>query len=440
MKTFVLVWSIFTCLCVVVSAQEDAAACAALLRTVLISTRLECDGLGGDQVCYGSSGLSAELVAGDSDHDLAIPGQRVEAAAVVSLQSAPVNIGEGEWGVASIRIRAEVGIQDAALVAFGDFTLENLNPGMAIVEARVTNSTGALARALPDASADLIAPLAFGETIRLVGRLEDSSWLRLQLPDARAAWVSSALVTPLAGESFSDLEVINPDEAARDVYRPLQAFTLRAGRDDAPCAGTPESGLLLQTAEGSPLRLLVNGFIIAAEGTLFLQAENESTLDIYALNGRAVATLPDGGRVTVTAGNGFSLAGDESAPESQPYDYTRVEALPLELLPRSVLIAADWERILIPAAPDPLAGLDSTSACTVAVVSDVNVRTGPGRAYPTRGSMLANQSARPDGRAAGTDGRLWWRLTPGAWLSSDVVFAVGACHEVPLLDVLPRLP
>lgn len=440
MKTFVLVWSILICLCVVVSAQEDAAACAALLRTVLISTRLECDSPGGDQVCYGSSGLSADLLAGEPERDFAIPGQRVEAAAVVALQSAPVNIGEGEWGVASIRMRAEVGIQDAALVAFGEFTLENLNPGIVIVEARITNSAGALARALPDASADLIAPLAFGETIRLVGRLDNSSWLRLQLPDERAAWVSSALVTPLAGESFSELAVINPDEAARDVYRPLQAFTLRTGRDDAPCAGTPESGLLLQTADAGSLRLLVNGFTITAEGALFLQAEDESALDIYVLNGRAVVTLPDGAQVTVTAGNGLSLSDDEDSPESQPYDYTRVEALPLELLPWSVLIAADWERVLIPATPDPLAGLDSTSACTVAVVSDVNVRTGPGRAYPARGSMLANQSARPDGRAAGTDGRLWWRLTPGAWLSSDVVFAVGACHEVPLLDVLPRQP
>lgn len=435
----------FACLSVIVSvpavrAQEDEEACAALLRTVLISTRLECDGLTSDQVCYGSSGLSADLLAGDPVRDFAIPGQRVEAAAVVALQSAPVNISEGEWGVASIRIRAETGVQATALVAFGDFTLENLNPGMAIVEGRVTNSTGALARALPDASADVRAPLAFGETIRLVGRLEDSSWLRLQLSDARAAWVSSALVTSLAGESFASLAVINPDETTPDVYRPLQAFMLRTGRDDAPCAGTPESGLLLQTAAAGSLRLLVNGFVITAEGTLFLQAEDDSALDVFALNGRAVVTLPDGVRVTVSAGNVLSLVEDEDRPEAQPYDYTRMEALPLELLPRSVLIAVDWERVLIPAVSDPLAGLNSTSACTVAVVSDVNVRTGPGRAYPARGSMLANQSARPDGRAAGPDGRLWWRLTPGAWLSSDVVFAAGACHEVPLLDVLPRQP
>lgn len=425
----------------VARAQEDAAACAALLRTVLIGTRLECDNLASDQVCYGSSGLSAGLVADTPERDFTIPGQRVDAAAVVSLQSPPVNISEGEWGVASIRIRTEVGAQDAALVAFGNFTLENLSPGLMIVEARVANSTGALARILPDSSADLIVPLAFGETVRLVGRLEDSSWLRLQLPDARAAWVSSALVTPPAGESFAGLVVIdNPADASSQVYRPMQAFTLRTGRDDAPCAGMPESGLLLQTAESGSLRLLVNGFVLDAQGTLFIQAEEASALDIYVLAGRAVVTTPDDERVTIEAGNYAALAHDDEIAAPDSYDYTRLEVLPPELLPRAVLIVVNWERVLIPAASDPLAGLDSTSVCTVAVVSDVNVRTGPGRAYPARGSMLANQSARPDGRAAGADGRLWWRLTPGAWLSSDVVFAVGACHEVPILDVLPRLP
>ncbi|GAB4518857.1 MAG: hypothetical protein OHK0046_27000 [Anaerolineae bacterium] len=399
--------------------------CRALLQASIIGASLECGALEDGQVCYGNAPVSTEPTALD------FPGATLDAAEVETLRTDEMGIDTGEWGIALVQQ------PDVFMVMFGAATLENLGAGTVSIPFRVTNRTGSFARSAPNTDSEVLAPLSAGETISANGRLADSTWLRIALPQAQVGWVSAEVISG----DVDALPVVDPEETPERLYAPMTAFNLRSGIGDSPCPSAPESGLLLQTPEDSETRLIINAYTLDLSGTAFIQARSDSDLVVYVLEGEAALQTLDADAsastaVRATSGSGL-IAGDQVS--AAPYDYTRVEMLPIELLPRPILIDVEWERALIPAQPNPLAGLTSEAVCTIAVGEDVNVRSGPGRDYPLRGSLLTNQSARPDGRAAGTDGRVWWRITPGAWVSFDVVFAVGNCNALPLIDALPRL-
>ena len=86
-----------------------------------------------------------------------------------------------------------------------------------------------------------------------------------------------------------------------------------------------------------------------------------------------------------------------------------------------------------------LTTIPADAACTVAWTVDVNLRAGPGTDYPIRQGVPGGYYGNPDGRAVGSDERVWWRLAEGIWITVDNTYTAGDCEQdaVPLVDAPP---
>ncbi|MEQ8672373.1 MAG: hypothetical protein RLP44_15825 [Aggregatilineales bacterium] len=414
------------------SAQMDS--CLALYRASLVNGALECDDLAVDTLCYGNLGLSAELTADAPTVPFSFAGDVVNVVDVATLESLPLDLEAGDYGVAVSRLGVS-GTEVASWVIFGDVDITNNSVGLLTFAVRVTFADGIFARSAPTTDANIIQPLAVGQQILASGRLDDSSWLRVILPGDEVAWVSADLVAPV-DETMAFASLAVTEDTPQTLALPLRDLTIVSSMDESPCAGVPESGLLVQSPQDEPLVLRINGRTLSLDGTAFVQAQDEDSLTVSVMDGTANIILNENADITLVGGERY-----ESGAELPiiSYDYDRVEALPYELLEYDVLIASDWLTALIPESDQPLAGSTTESLCTIAVGEAVTVRVGPGTDYQRRGSLLAGQSANPTGRAFGSNGRVWWRIAGGAWVANDVVVIGGDCNVVPQVEVAPRV-
>ncbi|MBZ0291786.1 MAG: SH3 domain-containing protein, partial [Anaerolineae bacterium] len=398
-----------------VLAQLDS--CAAIVQAAVESALLECSGIETGEVCYGNADVTIET---DDFVTFSRPGDRIAFAETASVQTTPMNIDSGAWGLALLKVQANAPEQVLTYVVFGDVTLEDASEADEPVNTafvRVRSNTGANVRAEPTEDAALVTQLLSGDVVMATGQLADGSWLRLRLPGEADAWVYADLM-----RGVSDLEMLPSvtadDEPLTNFYSPMQAFTFQSGVYSAICGAAPESGLLLQTPDA--VEVLANGVPIAFDGTIYLQAAAGSEMIVTVVEGSASVSSAD---VTQTVDAGelvtLPLADEESyaAPqEPEEYAYVDVRELPFALLPNPVEdLEFNLLNVIIPAprSGGPLDGLNADSACTIAAVNEVRLRQGPGREYPISARLLPNESARPDARAESTDGALWWRLTDG---------------------------
>ncbi len=65
----------------------------------------------------------------------------------------------------------------------------------------------------------------------------------------------------------------------------------------------------------------------------------------------------------------------------------------------------------------------------------VNLRSGPGTSFASVGTLRAGETAAVDGQAPGSTGAMWYHLTSGSWVRSDVVTATGSCASLPMMEV-----
>jgi hypothetical protein len=85
----------------------------------------------------------------------------------------------------------------------------------------------------------------------------------------------------------------------------------------------------------------------------------------------------------------------------------------------------------VPAAATTTSTSATAAVCTVSVTTTANQRGGPGTTFALVGTLSAGQTTAVDGQTVGADGLIWYRLTDGAWVRSDVVTAADACAGVP---------
>jgi hypothetical protein len=80
----------------------------------------------------------------------------------------------------------------------------------------------------------------------------------------------------------------------------------------------------------------------------------------------------------------------------------------------------------------PVTGTPSPSAvCTISATSGVNLRSGPGTEFGVVGALGSGTSIQADAQSTGSDGFVWWRLTNGFWVRSDVVTESEVCEALP---------
>ncbi|MBI5929585.1 MAG: SH3 domain-containing protein [Chloroflexi bacterium] len=337
---------------VVAQAQSDTD-CPEIVQTAFVLTTANCDTLERNQACYGHLVLDAEPQTGYPNFTFEQPGDVVNVVEVRTLRLSAMDENTGAWGVAMIKIQADLEQtmpQDVTFLMFGDVALDNatqLIPVTAISEVNI--------RSEPSTVSTILATLETGDVVTASGRLEDSSWLRVLVPGQpdKAGWVFVELVR--ADAEVTTLPVIDlaslGDESAEigPQYGPMQAFYFQTGTDDAGCPEAPNSGLLIQTPEGvAEVTLLTNEVDVQLSGTAYLEAQAGGEMAVNVVEGSAQVTSMGVTR-TAVAGTSVSVPmSDTLAPldvpgPPEPYDEDTVQNLPTNILDRPVTVAPPLE-------------------------------------------------------------------------------------------------
>jgi uncharacterized protein YgiM (DUF1202 family) len=431
--------------CLLSTAIIFAQDCPTLEQAAVGETRVWCAEITTGEACYGNSIIAPEFTSFAPDNvTFAAPGDTVPLTAIAALSTA---IDENRYGAALIHT---VGYepnswqtQAVTLALLGEVRLTNTGQeGIAIptLTTTITAPEGANIRTGTSEDFRVLTSLLVGEIVKIMGRLADDSWLLIQLTDGRTGWVTATAVET----NLSELPIVDTESPQPDLlYTPYSAFSLHTTTGDSRCSQAWESGLLIQSSKETAVRLLVNERQLLVSGTLFLQAALESEFDIFVIDGTAQiddTEVEEGYHAIISTEK--DETGNWLETAIRPYDFVRLAPLPTELLPQYTYIGIDLSTIITPAPStdrSPIAAMLVTDPCVLTTgEGGANLRGGPGAEFPIRGVLDFRETARPIGRATGSDGALWWELAQNVWINAAVVVTGGDCVSVPQSQRIPN--
>lgn len=332
--------------------------CPEVARQASLAVETQCARTGRNEVCYGHTNLEAQPQPYVTHFVFEREGDIAGITDVLSLHLDPVDLDAGVWGIALMRLQANLPdtlptTQNVTLVLFGDTTFTNAAPVMPQIEVAVFSAENVNMRQLPHDGSFVVDTVAPGERLIATGRLADGSWLRVRRPaTGESGWVATRLLD--SSEDLGQLQTVNPTDK---YYGPMQALSFQSGPEDGACRETP-NGLLIQTPEGeAKVTFLINEIAVQLGSTVFVRSQQGVTTGIAVLEG--AATVEAHGRlVKVPAGGEVQVPIDEESKASgipgplRPYALADVEILPLALLERPIEIAPPLD----PSALGDLAG------------------------------------------------------------------------------------
>jgi uncharacterized protein YgiM (DUF1202 family) len=324
--------------------EEQQLSCPELVRRALDATQIVCSELGSNQACYGHILVDVRPREGIEELLFTTEGDLANLLDVQSLRLSSMDLNTNSWGVALMNLEAHMQYaepEDVTLLLYGDVEISDQGESPTVLSVTVAVRGYVNVRVSPSTSAGVLGVLQGGQTVLANGRREDSSWIRVILPDTgRVGWISASLVT-----SDEDLQELHVVDAWAPYYGPMQAFYLESGSDDSLCAQAPESGLLVQTPEGvAEVTLLVNEVSIQLNATAFVQAQAGNQMTVEVLDGWA--QVESFGRTqTVVAGTQVSIPLNEDlAPTGEPGELVpggtvNRDAFPVSLLDHEVAVS-----------------------------------------------------------------------------------------------------
>jgi hypothetical protein len=419
----------------ITSAAAQPVDCPAVLQQWVEAVRQGCVGLTVNQLCYGNPDVSVQAPE-NVRIDFGDAGDVLGLSLARTLETSVFDAEATSWGVAVINTRANLLTTGMTLVAFGDTRLENNStaPDDFLALTAVVRNTGAIVRALPDATAEEVNLRYAGDRVPVIGRLSDESWFKL--PEG---WVTAEVLR--FAEDMALIPVLSAESVLNEIYAPMQNFRLRTGWQEEPCAGAPQSGVLVQTPDSaSDVPLVVNGAELRLTGTLLLQTTSEGRTVASLLEG--VLTYGEDGLLQPAQTMHYGYNGDVIRYD-QPtdYDYGNARFLPLVLLSREFELPFSLGGVLFPFTPGTgfLQTIAADGPCTVAWNADTNLRAGPGLEYPIRFGVTTGLYGIAEARATGSDGEVWWRFVDSLWVAANITVVAGDCGSLPVVEP-PPLP
>jgi hypothetical protein len=122
-----LLFGLFLCLApALVLAQTD---CPTIVQTALDAADIMCQNTGRNQACYGNIDISAQAQADVQNFRFQVVGDTVNVSDLQSLKLSPMNEQTGAWGVALLRLQANLPDtlpgQNVTFLLFGDAEITN---------------------------------------------------------------------------------------------------------------------------------------------------------------------------------------------------------------------------------------------------------------------------------------------------------------------------
>ncbi len=318
----------------VVMAQDDDT-CPVIVQQALDAVDTLCAGIGRNEVCYGNVAITANARDGMTNFTFDTPGDVVSVGAVESLQLQPMDIDAGTWGMALLRVQANIPDtlpgQAVTFLLFGDTEFEPVTASTII---SVTANVAMNVRGGPGTDYPIVSTLAAGAVVQVSGRTDIGDWLLIRRPDGGSGWVYYALVE--IEDDLAPVDVVEADATS------IQAFFFRSGIGDAPCEAAPDSGLLISTPDGiGQIEFVLNEVHFSVGSTIFLQAEPGAEMIVTVAAGEIIVTA-DGVSVTVMAGERVRIPlDDEGRPTGPPSDPEPADPDVLARLPVDSLPGAD---------------------------------------------------------------------------------------------------
>lgn len=269
--------------------------CLAMVTESLTALTTTCGGAEGNTACFGQA---AQAVFADEPAAFAEAGDVISLAGLQSLQTQPLDVAGGEWGMAVMNVHADVPLaaSERGLVytLIGDVEVENAVPfDTALVPAppiTVASIVAANIRSAPNTDARVVGNAPPGTQLLADGVNSARDWLRV-MHENNVAWISRQVVTITDG-NIDSLPVIGPNTRSL-----MQTFYLRTGADEPECADAPPAMLVIQSPEGMTANFTVNGVDIRIASTIVLRVLPGNILQLIALDGAAYSggvSIPEG--------------------------------------------------------------------------------------------------------------------------------------------------
>lgn len=292
-------------LCVILQpaqAQTSNPACPALVELALSQVGNNCADLGRNSACYGFNRISASFNQSVETNYFTLPADRSDLAKIQSLQTTPLDLEQGQWGIAVMNVQANVpGSLPGQAVTFlllGDSEIENAVPASSDTVQTVTVILQAAAdlRSGAQTESAVIGNLAAGTVVDANAISHDGMAIRLKTENGNA-WVNRDAVNPNPTLDKLPQVKLNSDSPMQSFY-----FRTRPGTN-LECAQTP-SVLTIQSPQNIKVNLTANGADIEMGSLITLQIlPDGKTMQLTTLEGQAIISKGTGDEVVVPAGS-----------------------------------------------------------------------------------------------------------------------------------------
>lgn len=283
--------------------------CPQLVRVAEEELVLNCANQPFDTACYGYQEVIARL---DADPDKAPdedfePGSWTRLSEYASVSASAMNVSEALWGLASLKVQANIprglGANIPAdpgvlFMLFGEAEVESAVPDDLLFipvdePLAVTVATATDVKEEASASAETLGSAAAGMILLADGVSPDGEWVRVAY-ELQGGWV---LLEDLAAVDVSDLPEIGPDSLS-----PMQAFYLRTGSRALQCNQAVPAMLLMQSPADVMADLTIDGVDIRLDSATVVARIIGNTLLFQVINGYMVIYPDTPNEVIVPAG------------------------------------------------------------------------------------------------------------------------------------------
>lgn len=338
----------------VVVAQETLE-CATLVQRAVEITQTACDDIQANTACYGHDNVSASPYPQGDNFQFQTTGDIADISQIASLETQVTTIDEGLWGIARLDVETLTPNSSErntiTMLMVGDVKIiNNFEPDelLGVVNA----SSNVNIRRSPSTSDVALGIVAHDETVVIVGRNADSTWLRIRTEDFEG-WLLQDFIT--FNEDDQRLEIIeslaNVNKVRGAYYSSMQSFFMQSNPVNPDCEDFPQSGLIIQTHDKERVNILVNEVSIEFDSTIHLQTTTQAGITALAISTLEGETLVESQNRAQLARSGQTITVelDETGAATQtpstaiPLDLAAVNALPIPLLPRNICVPAPYQ-------------------------------------------------------------------------------------------------
>ena len=283
-------------------AQTSNPACPALVELALSQVGNNCADLGRNSACYGFNKLTASFNQTVDPNFFTRPSDRSDLARLQTIQTTPLDLGLGQWGIAVMNVQANVPNtlpgQAVTFLLLGDSDIENAVPASDDTVQAVTVILQAMTdlRSSAQAASAVIGTLAAGTVVDANAISEDGSAIRLRTENG-GGWVNRDALN--SNPTLDKLPKVKPNSDS-----PMQSFYFRTRPgNNLECAQTP-SVLTIQSPQHIKVNLTANGADIEMGSLITLQVlPDGKTMQLTTLEGEAIVGKGTPDEVHVPAGS-----------------------------------------------------------------------------------------------------------------------------------------